>query len=181
MKIEIEPKKASRIINCGEVILVSCASKTKTNIITLAWHMPVSQEPATVAICVAKTHFSHRLIEETGEFVINVPTWELLPKVIYCGSHSGAKLDKFKESGLMSQRANRIKNSPLIKECVGHLECQVRQKSDFADHSIFIGEVAYAFAEESLFDEVWQVDKVKLIFHLGGKFFTSPEKLLKIN
>lgn len=181
MKIEIESKQASRIINCGEVILVSCASKTKANIITLAWHMPVSQKPATVAICVAKTHFSHRLIEETKEFLINVPTWELLPKVIYCGSNSGAKLDKFKETGLTPQNSNRLSNSPLIKECIGHLECRVRQISDFADHSIFVGEVACASVEEGLFDEVWQVDRVKLIFHLGGKFFTSPEKLSKIN
>lgn len=181
MKVEIALKQSNRLINCGEVILVSSASKGKANIITLAWHMPVSQNPPLVAISVAKSHFSHQLIKEAEEFVINIPTMDLLSKVTYCGTHSGSNLDKFEASGLTKEKANRLVKSPLIKECCGHLECCVRDIKDYGDHSIFVGEVIYTTVEDSLFKEVWEVEKAQLIFHLGGKFFTQPGKTIQAN
>jgi len=177
MKTEIEVKQSNRLINCGEVILVSSALKGKSNIVTLAWHMPICQDPAMVAVSIAKSHFSHWLIKESQEFVINIPTVELLPQIVYCGSHSGKVVDKFKESGLSAEKANILKQAPLIKECIGHLEVSLKDIKDFGDHSIFIGEVVHTSVEAEMFKEVWQVDKVKLVFHLGGRFFTCPDKI----
>jgi flavin reductase (DIM6/NTAB) family NADH-FMN oxidoreductase RutF len=176
MKKEVPKEKANRIINSGQVILVTCAHKDKTNIITLAWNSPLSHKPALLGISVAKTHLSAELIKASEEFIVNVPDLDLLQSVVYCGSHSGREVDKFQESGLTAQKANRLIKAPLIKECIGHLECYLADVKEAGDHFLFIGEVIYACAEDKLFADTWQVDKVKLIFHLGGKFFTTSDK-----
>ncbi|MFC1624734.1 flavin reductase family protein [Candidatus Omnitrophota bacterium] len=179
MKVEISKDRANRLINSGQVVLASCAYKDKTNIITLAWCMPLSHKPPLLAISVGKARFSSELIRKSEEFIVNVPSLDLLKSVVYCGTHSGRDVDKFKASGLRAQKANRLTKPPLIKECIGHLECYLRDVKEVGDHFLFIGEIIHAYAEEDLFSGTWQVDKVNLIFHLGGKFYTSSREMIK--
>lgn len=180
MKPEVPLSKANRLINSGQVILVSSAYKDKSNIITLAWNMPLSGKPPLLGISIAKTHLSSELIEKAEEFIVNVPSLELLDKLVYCGTHSGRDVDKFNQTGLTAEKANRLKLTPLVAECIGHLECYLRDIKEVGDHNLFLGEVIHASAEEDLFLDVWQVDKVKLIYHLGGKFFTSSDKKIEV-
>ena len=180
MKKQLPKDKANRIINSGQVVLVSCAYKDKANIITLAWNTPLSHKPPLLGISVARTHLSSELISKSKEFIVNVPGFDLLKSVVYCGSHSGREVDKFKEASLTPEKANRLIKTPMIKECIGHVECYLRDIKEVGDHFLFIGEAIYACAKEDLFKETWQVDKAKLIFHLGGGFFTGSDKQVEV-
>jgi flavin reductase (DIM6/NTAB) family NADH-FMN oxidoreductase RutF len=180
MKVEIPLSKSNRLINSGQLVLVSSAYKDKSNIITLAWNMPLSHKSPLLGISIAKTHLSSELIEKAEEFIVNVPSLNLLDKLVYCGTHSGRDVDKFNQTGLTAKKANRLKLTPLVAECIGHLECYLRDIKEVGDHNLFLGEVIHASAEEDLFLDVWQVDKVKLIYHLGGKFFTSSDKKIEV-
>ncbi|MFC1645950.1 flavin reductase family protein [Candidatus Omnitrophota bacterium] len=179
MKIEVPKSNATRLINPGGVILVSSCYKDKANIITLAWHTPISKNPALVGVAIAKSHFSYDLIKKSGEFIINIPDVNLLKQTIVCGSISGERVDKFKESGLTPEKSDKLIKTPRIKECIGHIECYLRDIKEIGDHGMFIGEIIFASAQEGLFDETWQVDKAKLLFHLGGKFFTSSSQVIE--
>ncbi|MFH1201366.1 MAG: flavin reductase family protein [Candidatus Omnitrophota bacterium] len=179
MKKEIPLSKANRLINSGQVILVSSSYKDKANIITLAWNMPLSHKPALLGISVAKAHLSCELITKSREFVVNIPSVELFKQVIYCGTHSGREVDKFKETGLTPVKANRLIKTPLIGECIGNLECLLGDIKEVGDHNLFIGEAIYAQVENDLFREVWNTEKVKLIYHLGASFFTESGRLLE--
>jgi len=179
MKIEIPRQRATRLLSSGNVILVSSAYKDKANIITLAWKTPLSHKPPLLGISIAKTHFSSELIEKSEEFVVNVPDLNLLEKVVFCGKASGRDVDKFKETKLTPLKANRLVKTPLISECIGNLEVALREIREFGDHKFFVGEIIYAQAEENLFDQTWNVDRTKLIYHLGGSFFTGSDKMIK--
>jgi len=170
---KVDLNRSTRLISSGQVVLVTCAYKERRNIITLAWCMPLSHKPPLAGISIAKTHFSNELIRNSREFAINVPDFSLLDKVVYCGTHSGREVDKFKETRLTPDKANRIAEPPLIAECVGHLECKVEDIKEAGDHTLFIGRIVYAQAKEHLFKDTWLVNKTKLIFHLGGNRFTS--------
>ncbi|MFH0924807.1 MAG: flavin reductase family protein [bacterium] len=173
MKTPIDLSLATRLINNGPVIMVTSGQKDKkANIITLAWNMPVSKNPPLVAIALASTHYSTQLIKEYKEFVINIPNEKLLPEVIFCGTKSGRDVDKFAETGLTKERSQRIE-TPLIGECIGHLECKVVQENFIGDHSIFYGEVLAASTMKGLFNEMWDIGKEesRMIHHLGGKMF----------
>jgi len=180
MKIEIPRERATRLLSSGNVILVSSAHQDKANIITLAWKTPLSHKPPLLGISIAKTHFSSELIEKSEEFVVNVPDLNLLEKVVFCGKASGRDVDKFKETKLTPLKANRLVKTPLISECIGNLEVALRDIREFGDHKFFVGEIIYAQAEENLFDQTWNVDKAKLIYHLGGSFFTGSGKMIKV-
>jgi len=180
MKKSVPVSSANRLINHGPVILVTSQYEGARNIVTLAWNTPVSHSPMLVAIAVAKKHYSTELITKSGEFVINVPNVNLLKQVQYCGSVSGRNEDKFKNSGLTPEPANKVK-PPLIKECIANLECKVVQTISSGDHSLFIGEVLAASAEEGLFDGIIDTDdqRAKTLHHLGGDSYTTPDKKIQ--
>jgi flavin reductase (DIM6/NTAB) family NADH-FMN oxidoreductase RutF len=67
-----------------------------------------------------------------------------------------------------------------IKECIGSLECSLLDINEIGDHYLFIGEVVYADAEKKYFvDDFWDTHKVKLIFHLGGRFFFKSSSFIE--
>jgi len=171
-KIEVPLSKFNRLINFGPVVLVTSTLKEKKNIISVAWVTPLSHEPPLVGISISKKHFTNKLIKESLEFVINVPSRGLLTKVKFCGSVRGEKIDKFKESGLTAKEAKKVK-SPIIDECLAHLECKLKHVIDAGDHTLFIGEVIDASASPFFLDKDYTVDlkKVKTLHHLGGSDF----------
>jgi flavin reductase (DIM6/NTAB) family NADH-FMN oxidoreductase RutF len=176
-KVAVGLSSAYRLLYPRQVVLVSCADKTgKTNIITLAWCMPVSINPPMLLVGIAPKRYSHELIEETGEFVVNIPTIGILKETLFCGRRTGREYDKFEEAGLTPLPAKTVKPA-IIKECVAHLECRLHQQIAPGDHTLFIGEVLSAYANEGAFIEKYNLQKVKPIYHFGGDDFTtiSPE------
>jgi flavin reductase (DIM6/NTAB) family NADH-FMN oxidoreductase RutF len=129
-----------------------------------------------VAISISPKRYSYRIIEKSGEFVVNVPTMKLAKKSLFCGRTSGTKVDKFKETKLTPMPAKKVK-PPLIKECVAHLECKLVQKITTGDHTLFVGEVLAAYVNKGVFIETFNSEKVKPLFHMGGDDFVtiSPE------
>jgi len=176
-KVRVARKLAYRLLHPRHTVLVTCVDKTgKANIITLAWSMPTSIDPPMVVISIAPKRYSHKLIEETGEFVVNVPTMRIVRKTLFCGRISGVECDKFKEAPLTAAPAKKVR-SPIIKECVAHLECKLVQTIPTGDHTLFVGEVVAAYVKRGVFTKTFNVKKVKPIFHMGGDSFVtiSPE------
>ena len=62
---------------------------------------------------------------------------------------------------------------PIIKECVAHLECKLSQQVTTGDHTIFVGEILKAYVNEGVFDETYNLEKVKPIYHMGGDEFAT--------
>lgn len=172
---------AYRLLHPMHTVLVSCVGKAgKSNIITLAWAMPTSISPPLVAVSIAPRRHSHMLIEETGEFVVNIPTMEILEETFFCGTVSGKNHDKFKEAGLTPLPARKVK-PPIIKECVAHLECKLHSRFPTGDHTIFVGEVVEAYADKNCFSSAgYDLEKAWMVFHLGGdEFATLQPKIFK--
>lgn len=120
----------------------------KDNIITLAWHMPVSMEPELYAIAVAKPHFSCKIIQKSKSFVVNFIPYELKKAALFCGRHSGSHMDKFKEAGLTMEEAQSL-DCGKIKEALAYIECEVINEVDAGDHIIFIGKVVNSETKEA--------------------------------
>lgn len=164
------------------VVLATCFDdQGKPNAITLAWCSPVSHHPLVVAIAISPMRYSHDLIVNAGEFVINLPGIELAKEVNWMGRKSGKKNDKFKVTGLSFEPAKEV-NAPVIRECYGHLECKVINQVASGDHTTFFGEVVYAeFAKDTLTrvkhggPPAHYVDpvKIKTLQHLGGDMYVT--------
>jgi len=176
-KVKVDAELVYRLLHPRHTVLVTCVDKkSRANIITLAWSMPTSINPPMVVISIAPKRHSYRMIEETGEFVVNVPTMDIVRETLFCGRISGTECDKFKEAPLTPLPAKKVR-PPIIKECIAHLECELVKQIPTGDHTLFIGKVLTAYANMKVFTRTYNIRKVKPVYHMGGDDFAtiSPE------
>ncbi len=171
-KIPININSAYRLLHPMHTVLVSCVgSNGKPNITTLAWVMPTSSNPPLLAISVAPGRHSRTLIEESGEFIVNIPTLETLQAVYACGSLTGRSFDKFKKANLTPMVAKKVK-APAIRECIAHIECELDGQFTTGDHIIFVGKILEAYADIGTFtDAGYDLKKARMLYHVGGNNF----------
>ena len=135
------------------VVMVSVADrKGKKNIITIAWAGTVCSDPPMVSISVRPERYSHAILQETGEFVINLTTRELAYATDYCGVTSGRDVDKFAKLGLSPLPAREVQ-APLIGESPVNLECRVSQVIPLGSHDMFLAEVVTVHADRRFMDD----------------------------
>lgn len=142
------------------------------NIITLAWHSPVSIKPPYYGISIAPNRYSHELVLESQEFVVNFAPFSIVDKLHYCGTHSGRKVNKFKHTGLTPMRSERVK-PPRIQECYAHLECKLVTYQRYGDHTWFVGEVVAVSADNALFSKRILKPGVEPVYYLGDNTYTT--------
>ena len=129
------------------VMLVSSSYEGKESIITLAWGGTCSSSPPTVGVAIRKNRFSYDLIAGSKEFVVNIPTVEMLEKVELCGTKSGRDIDKWTECNFTKGNSDVIK-TPFIEECPVSLECRLIQIVELGAHDLFLGEVVALHLDE---------------------------------
>lgn len=159
------------------VVMVSVADKNgKPNIITIAWAGTICSNPPMVSISVRPERYSHKIIQETGEFVINLTTKELAYATDYCGVKSGRDVDKFKEMNLTPMSGVEVK-APLIAESPVSLECRVREVKQLGTHDMFIADVVAVHADEKYMDEKgkFHLDKAQPIVYSHGSYVLTGE------
>lgn len=167
------------------VTLATCVDdEGKANIITLGYSMKTSAVPPMVAISIMPSRLSHDLIIKGGEFVLSIPTIDMVKDLHYCGRRSGRDVDKFEETGFTPIPADVVK-PPLIKECPANLECRLVSQITTGDHTVFIGEVVAAHVNEDVFDErrkCLDLDKVMAIVSHSDEYrATGSVKAYKLN
>jgi flavin reductase (DIM6/NTAB) family NADH-FMN oxidoreductase RutF len=132
------------------VVLVSCGRPGgKPNLITVAWVGTICSEPPMVSISVRPERYSHDIIRDTGEFVINLPGADLAWAVDWCGVVSGRGVDKFAGAKLTPAPAREV-HAPIVAECSLAMECRVRQVLTPGSHTVFLAEVVAVQAEAAL-------------------------------
>ncbi len=164
------------------VVLATCIdNEGKPDIITLAWATPVSHKPLVVAIAISPKRYSHDLIANSGEFVVNLPDMSMGEMSNWCGRKSGRRYDKFEKTGWTVEPSTYIK-TPRIAECYAALECKVINSVVAGDHTTFFGEVVGAFVNEGTFcdvaqggppDKYFDPKQIKTLQHLGGNMYVT--------
>jgi flavin reductase (DIM6/NTAB) family NADH-FMN oxidoreductase RutF len=144
------------------VLVTSVDFAGKPNIITLAWTCILSMNPFMVGISVGPKRHSHKLIKESKEFVINLPTIELKEACMLCGTKSGRSVDKFKETGLTPVKSDKV-SAPRIKECYAWLECKLVNSVDTGDHTLFVGEVVASGEREAKAGPIYDTKGERLV------------------
>lgn len=160
-------------------VMVSCMRPgERPNIITVAWAGTVCSAPAMLSISVRKERYSHSIIEETGEFAVNLVNKELTFATDYCGVRSGRDVDKFREMKLTEQPSRYI-SAPGIAESPLILECKVKQQIPLGTHDMFLAEVVGVSVDERYIDEkgTFHLNDAKLTAYSHGTYFELGEAL----
>lgn len=114
---------------CNEMkkgILLTAKSGDTLNTMTIGWGMLGIEwgKPIFIAL-VRESRFTKHLIDESGEFTVNIPYGEVDSKILgFCGTKSGRDVDKFAELGLVIEEPAQI-HAPGIRQLPLTLECKV--------------------------------------------------------
>lgn len=161
------------------VVMVSVADgKGNSDIVTVAWAGTVCTNPPMVSISVRPERFSHHMLMETGEFVINLTTKELAYATDYCGVKSGRDVDKWKEMNLTPVMGSVV-HAPCIAESPVNIECKVVKVEKLGSHDMFMAEVVAVSVDDAYMDEKksFHLSQAKPIVYSHGEYYLLGEKL----
>lgn len=162
------------------VVMVSCGNMEAANIVTVAWAGTICSDPAMVSISVRKERFSHQMLMENKEFVINLVTKDLVWACDYCGVKSGRDVDKFEQMNL-TKLPSQVVKAPGISESPVNIECVVTEVKELGSHDMFIAKVVNVTVEDSYMNEngKFELNSTNLVTYSHGEYFLLGEKVGK--
>ncbi len=162
-------------------VMVSCRRPgERPNIITIAWTGTICSDPVMVSISVRKERYSHDIIQETGEFVINLVTESLTRAADYCGVRSGRDVDKFSEMHLTPYDSKTVQ-VPAILESPLSLECRVTETIELGSHDMFLAEVTAVSIDPKYMDKdgKYDLNRAGLVAYSHGEYFRLGTRIGK--
>lgn len=164
--------KAGTMIYPLPAVMVTSGTMEKPNVFTAAWTGIINSEPAMTYVSIRPSRYSHELIEQNGEFVINLTTQDLLHAADFCGVKSGRDTDKFAETGLTPMPCKFVK-APQIAQSPVSVECKVTEIKKLGSHDMFMAEILAVNVDDSLLDETGKLalEKSGLVAFCHGGYY----------
>lgn len=183
-RIDLEQTEAIASLPHAPVLLVCSGDKEENwNVTTIGMFNVFSLFPIVVGIGIKTSRNIYRLVADSDDFTINVPTADLLHAVEVCGREAGVRKNKFKEAKLTPVKGKRVA-SPIIKECPLNIEVKklssAKKKTiysvhegemDIGDHTWFLGQIVHT-------DMVKGYDRNKALLYWDGEYRLA-DKCLK--
>ena len=160
-------------------VMVSVARPDeKPNIITVAWAGTINSDPAMLSISVRKERYSHAILSDTKEFVVNLVHEPLVRACDYCGVRSGRDVDKFAQMKLTPVAVEGV-TVPAIAESPVNLACKVTQVIPLGTHDMFLAEIVSVTVDERYMDEkgTFHLNDAGLVAYLHGTYFRLGKEL----
>ncbi|WMJ23695.1 flavin reductase family protein [Paludicola sp. MB14-C6] len=170
--------KPSTLIAPIPPAMVTCGTMEESNIITIAWTGIVNTIPPMTYISVRPERYSYDIIKNSGEFVINLTTSNLVRAADFCGVRSGANLNKFEEMKLTKAPVSQL-SCPCIDESPLNLECKVKEIIPLGSHHMFLAEIVAVNVAEEYIDESGRLrlDKASIAAFAHGEYYELGRKL----
>lgn len=178
-KISKQTWKPGNMLYPVPAVMVSCGrADEKPNIITVAWAGTINSDPVMLSISVRKERYSHAIISETGEFVVNLVNESLVRACDYCGVRSGKDVDKFAEMKLSVVAVEGVE-APAIAQSPVNIACKVKQVIELGSHDMFLAEVVSVTVDEQYMDEkgTFHLNDSRLVAYSHGTYFKLGESI----
>jgi flavin reductase (DIM6/NTAB) family NADH-FMN oxidoreductase RutF len=125
---------------------------------TVSSFTSVSLEPPTVLVCLNHNSNGHRLVSKSGIYAVSMLA-EGQDEI----SNRFAGLDPSVTDRFEGVKVTTAETgAPLLLGAAAHLDCRVVQQHQTSTHTIYIGEVVYAWVDHSLLPLVYHNRKYRL-------------------
>ena len=170
--------KGSALLAPVPAALVTCGTVERPNVLTIGWTGIVCTRPPMTYVSVRPERYSHDIIRDSGEFVINLTTSAMVRETDLCGVKSGRDTDKFALCGFHAVPAAKVE-APLIEECPVSLECRVTESRLLGSHTMFLAEIVGVDADEKYIDSKGKLNlqQCGLAAYAHGEYFALGRKL----
>ncbi len=157
--------------------LVSCGTLDKPNILTVAWTGILSTKPPKTYVSIRPERYSYGIIKDSGEFVINLTTAELIKATDFCGVKSGRNTDKFSICNLHPTPSSKI-SAPTLLESPLSLECKVADIVALGSHDMFIADIVAVQVDEGLIQNgKLHLERANLLAFAHGEYYELGKRL----
>lgn len=147
------------------LLLATTRRSGESNVMTIGWGtVGVVWGRPIFQVLVRPSRHTYELLEESGEFTVNVPTEAMGEWVAVCGTRSGRDIDKIGAYGVAVSRGKKVASitldeSPMVYECrvVHHndvlppnlardINASAYANRDY--HRVYWGEIVGSYATE---------------------------------
>ncbi|WP_342596214.1 flavin reductase family protein [Salinicola lusitanus] len=157
-------------LETGPIVLVGSQWRGERNLMVMGWHLMLGFAPAHFGCLITAGNHSHRLVRESRECTINVPTLDLVDAVVGVGNSDGDAIDKFDAFGLTPEEGE-IVSAPLVAECYASFECRLVDDSQIDRHELFIWEIVKAHVDSS-------IERPRTLHYRGhGRFMVAGDEV----
>ena len=158
--------------------IVTCGTVEKPNALTVAWTGILNTHPPKTYVSVRPGRYSYNLIKESGEFVINLTSKDLVRAADFCGVRSGRDMDKLAACGITAEESTEV-GAPSLAESPLSIECRVTDVLPLGTHDMFMADVVAVTVKEELLDQdgKLRLDKSGLVAYSHGEYFELGKKL----
>jgi flavin reductase (DIM6/NTAB) family NADH-FMN oxidoreductase RutF len=125
--------------------------------------------------------------EETGEFVVNMATYELREQVVASSSVVPPEVDEFEIAGVTKLpcrmvKPPRVAESPINLECVYHNTMTVPANRRDTIHRVVVGRVVGIHIQDEMLtaEGLVDIEKIRPLARLGYKNYTSVTAVFPI-
>jgi len=151
------------------LVLITTMNKEGTVNVAVKTNFMTVGSMSRYAFSCPPEHHTYQNITETGEFVINVPTEDIIDKVLRVAISTEkpcpSGLNEIERAGLTSIPSEKVR-PPRVKECVAHYECLL----EWCKEGIIAGKVVVVSVDKSLLDGT---DRRKMVVIGGGRTLDS--------
>lgn len=150
------------------------------NAVTVVWCGIACTQPPVVYISLRPSRHSYKIIEETGEFTINLVTSAMVRTADGCGVFSGRDVDKLKKFALATEpSATGTVGCPSLAASPLTLDCRVMRKIPLGTHDMFLANVLGVGVDPALVDSAGKLhlDRARLAAYSHGDYFELGKKI----
>lgn len=151
----------------------SISAEGVPNLAPFSFYNAVCDEPPIILISISKKEDKSRKdtarnILQTGEFVINLVSEDLLKQVKLSSEEFPPDVSEFDVCGLTQASSFKVR-VPRVAQAKAWLECKLLKHEELFDYDLFFGKVVFAGAESL------DPSKLKPVGRLAGKFCSIVE------
>jgi len=131
------------------LVLITTLNKESTPNAAVKTNFMTVSSMKSYAFCCSPEHHTYRNIMEIGEFVVNIPTEDIIAEVLKVAVLTEkiwpAGSNEIKQAGLTPIPSKKVR-PPRIKECAAHYECLL----DWHKDNLIVGKVIAISVEQNL-------------------------------
>ncbi|PXF60856.1 MAG: flavin reductase family protein [Candidatus Methanogaster sp.] len=175
----LSPNKREQFLPMSVVLISTVDKGGNRNIAPYANVIPILRPLDSVAIASWLRRDTLDNIRDTKEFVINVPSADLVNEVMICSRNYPTGVDEFAVANLSAKASQKV-TAPSIERCIARMECTLdREVTEEGKYSIIIGKVVHLEVDDRYLAENEDMDFERarpLSMMLGetGMYYTVP-------
>ena len=158
--------------------MVTVGTMESPNVLTVAWTGILATVPPKTYISVRPSRHSYKILRESGEFVINLPSADMAKIVDFVGIYTGAKMDKLERCGLTVTPSEKVA-APTVAECPIALECRVTEVLPMGSHDVFLADIVSVSCDEGIMDPDGKIhfERANLLAYAHGEYYSLGERV----